>query len=424
MKPVAALPEPGVAEPYAAQGAAHADLGDVRAQFPVFDSHPELVYLDSAATAQKPRRVIDRLMRFYASENANIHRGVYALSAEATAMYDAARVDVARFIGAALPCEVIFTRGTTEGINLVAQSWGRSVLVPGDEIIVTEMEHHSNFVPWQVLAQATGAVMRVAPVTDAGELDLAALAALINPRTRIVAVTQLSNVLGTINPVRRIAELAHAAGALVLVDAAQSVAHGAVDVRDLDCDFLVFSGHKLFGPTGIGVLYGRESLLQRMPPWQVGGGMIGGVSAESTTWAELPMKFEAGTPPIAEAIGLGEAIAFVESVGTGAIMAHEADLLALATHRLSAIPGVRIIGTAPARASVISFTLAGVHPHDLGTVLDELGVAIRAGHHCAQPLMRRFGVPATARASFSVYNVASDVEALARGVERARRLFA
>jgi cysteine desulfurase/selenocysteine lyase len=298
------------------------------------------------------------------------------------------------------------------------------VLGPGDEIIVTEMEHHSNFVPWQVLAQATGAVMRIAPVTDAGELDLAALAALITPRTRLVAVTHLSNVLGTINPVRRIADLAHAVGALILVDAAQSVAHGAVDVRDLDCDFLVFSGHKLFGPTGIGVLYGRESLLRRMPPWQVGGGMIGGVSLEATTWADLPMKFEAGTPPIAEAVGLGEAIAFVESVGTAAIIAHEADLLALATDRLLAIPGVRIMGNAAARASVISFTLAGVHPHDLGTVLDELGVAIRAGHHCAQPLMRRFGVPATARASFSVYNTASDVDALARGVERARRLFA
>ena len=294
----------------------------------------------------------------------------------------------------------------------------------GDEIVVTEMEHHSNFVPWQVLAQATGATLRMAPVTESGELDLDALERLITSRTRLVALTHLSNVLGTINPVRRVADLAHAAGALVLVDGAQSVAHGAVDVSALGCDFFAFSGHKLFGPTGIGVLYGREALLNRMPPWQVGGGMIGGVSLEETTWAEIPMKFEAGTPPIAEAVGLAEAIAFVDSLGAELIVTHEAELLALATERLSAIRGVRLIGTAANRASVISFTLEGVHPHDLGTVLDEDGVAIRAGHHCAQPLMRRFGVPATARASFSVYNTAEDVEALGRGVERARKLFA
>ena len=397
---------------------------DVRDEFPVFAANPGLVYLDSAATSQKPRRVIERLNRFYADENANIHRGVYALSAEATAMYDRARATVARFIGAALPREVIFTRGTTEGINLVAQAWGRSSLKAGDEIVVTEMEHHSNFVPWQVLAQATGAVLRVAPVNDAGELDLGAMNRLITPRTRMVAVTHLSNVLGTINPVRQIADLAHAAGALVLVDGAQSVAHGAVDVQALGCDFFAFSGHKLFGPTGIGALYGREALLEQMPPWQVGGGMIGAVSLEGTTWADVPMKFEAGTPPIAEAIGLAEAIGFVEALGTGAIAAHEAELLTHATERLSHIPGVRLIGTAAHRASVVSFTLEGVHPHDLGTILDELGIAIRAGHHCAQPLMRRFGVPATARASFSVYNTPEDVEALGRGIERARALFA
>ena len=396
----------------------------VRDQFPIFAAHPSLVYLDSAATSQKPRRVIDRLTRFYAEENANIHRGVYALSAESTAMFDEARAAVARFIGAALPREVIFTRGTTESINLVAQSWGRANVRAGDEILVTEMEHHSNWVPWQVLAQATGATLRMAPVTEAGELDLDAMTRLITPRTRLVAVTHLSNVLGTINPIRRIADLAHAAGALVLVDGAQSVAHGAVDVLALGCDFFAFSGHKLFGPTGIGVLYGREALLEQMSPWQVGGGMIGAVSLEETTWAELPMKFEAGTPPIAEAVGLAEAIAFVDSLGASAIAAHEAELLSLATDRLSAIPGMRIIGTAAHRASVISFVLEGVHPHDLGTVLDEDGVAIRAGHHCAQPLMRRFGVPATARASFSVYNTAGDVEALGRGIERARTLFA
>ena len=396
----------------------------VKDQFPIFDAHPRLVYLDSAASSQKPRRVIERLSRFYAEEYANIHRGVYALSGEATAMYDQARAAVARFIGAGSPREVIFTRGTTESINLVAQAWGRASVKPGDEILVTEMEHHSNFVPWQVLAQATGAVLRMAPVTDAGELDLQAVARLITPRTRLVALTHLSNVLGTINPVREIADMAHGVGALVLVDGAQSVAHGIVDVAALECDFLAFSGHKLFGPSGIGVLYGRSALLEQMPPWQVGGGMIGGVSLEGTTWAEVPMKFEAGTPPIAEAIGLAEAIAFVQSVGADAIVAHEAELLTLATDRLLSIPGVRLIGTAADRASLVSFTLDRVHPHDLGTVLDEAGVAIRAGHHCAQPLMRRFGVPATARASFSVYNTLEDVEALGRGVERARTLFA
>ena len=395
----------------------------VRDQFPIFAANPGLVYLDSAATSQKPQRVIDRLARFYAEENSNIHRGVYALSAEATAMYDEARERVARFIGAALPREVIFTRGTTESINLVAQSWGRSAVKAGDEILVTEMEHHSNWVPWQMLADATGATLRMAPVTEAGELDLDRMARLITPRTRLVAVTHLSNVLGTINPVRAIADLAHAAGALVLVDGAQSVAHGTVDVLKLGCDFFAFSGHKLYGPTGVGVLYGRESLLQQMPPWQGGGGMIETVALDGITWADIPMKFEAGTPAVADAVGLGEAIAFVESIGAEAIVAHEAELLALATGRLAAIPGVRLIGTAAHRASVISFMLEGVHPHDLGTVLDEGGIAIRAGHHCAQPLMRRFGLPATARASFSMYNTPDDVEALGSGIERARALF-
>jgi cysteine desulfurase/selenocysteine lyase len=406
------------------RAAGGAQLLEMRDDFPVFAANPGLVYLDSAATSQKPRRVIDRLSRFYADENANIHRGVYALSAQATASYDEARAAVARFIGAGLPGEVIFTRGTTEGINLVAQAWGRATVRAGDEIVVTEMEHHSNFVPWQMLAQATGAVLRMAPVNDAGELDLGALARLVTPRTKIVAVTHLSNVLGTVNPIRQITDLAHASGALVLVDGAQSVAHGAVDVQELGCDFFAFSGHKLFGPTGIGVLYGRRDLLEQMSPWQGGGGMIGTVSLEGTTWAEVPMRFEAGTPPIAEAIGLAEAIAFVESIGSDAIMAHEAELQALALERLTAIPGVRLIGNAAHRASVISFTLEGVHPHDLGTILDERGGAIRAGHHCAQPLMRRFGVPATARASFSVYNSPEDVEALGRGVERARAMFA
>ena len=398
-------------------------LTSVRSQFPIFNAHPDLSYLDSAATGQKPQRVIDRLTRFYESENANIHRGVYSLSGEATASYDAARTTVARFINAASSPEVIFTRGTTEAINLVAQAWGRANVGAGDEIVVTEMEHHSNFVPWQVLAQERGARFLVAPITDAGDLDLEAMARLISPRTRLVALTHISNVLGTINPVRQVAEMAHAAGALVLVDAAQSVAHGGVNVGDLDCDFLAFSGHKLFGPTGIGVLYGRESILGAMQPWQVGGGMIGEVTVASTTWADLPARFEAGTPPIAGAVGLSEAIEFVEGLGGDAITAHEGELLDLAIDRLSSIPGVSVIGNPRQRASVISFTLAGVHPHDLGTVLDEHQVAIRAGHHCAQPLMRRLGLPATARASFSVYNTPDDVEALGRGVERARELF-
>lgn len=395
----------------------------VRDQFPIFTAHPQLAYLDSAATGQKPRRVIDRLTRFYESENANIHRGVYALSGEATATYDAARSTVAGFIGAASSREVVFTRGTTEAINLVAQAWGRANVGAGDEVIVTEMEHHSNFVPWQVLAQDRGARFLVAPVTDAGDLDLEGLARLLSSRTRLVALTHISNVLGTINPVRAVAAMAHQAGALVLVDAAQSVAHGGVDVGALDCDFLAFSGHKLFGPTGIGVLYGREPLLDAMQPWQVGGGMIGEVTAGRTTWADLPARFEAGTPPIAEAVGLAEAIGFVEELGTEAITTHEALLLDLALDRLSGIPGVRLVGDPDQRASVLSFTLDGVHPHDLGTVLDEHQVAIRAGHHCAQPLMRRLGLPATARASFSVYNTPDDVEALGRGVERARELF-
>jgi cysteine desulfurase/selenocysteine lyase len=400
----------------------------LREEFPILTqmihgSKP-LVYLDNAATTQKPAMIVCALCDYYEECNANVHRSVHYLAGQATGLFEDARTRIAAFIGAPNPRTVIFTRGTTESINLVAQSWGRANVKAGDEILVTEMEHHSNWVPWQVLAQATGATLRMAPVTEAGELDMDALQRLITSRTRLVAVTHLSNVLGTINPIRLIADLAHAAGALVLVDGAQSVAHGAVDVLALDCDFFAFSGHKLFGPTGIGVLYGRQSLLNDMPPWQVGGGMIGAVSLEETTWAEIPMKFEAGTPPIAEALGLAEAIAFVDSLGADLIVAHEAELLALATERLTAIPGVRLIGTAAHRASVISFTLEGVHPHDLGTVLDEAGIAIRAGHHCAQPLMRRYGVPATARASFSVYNTAEDVEALGRGIERARTLFA
>ena len=403
------------------------DVAAVRAQFPILSTSAHgrpLVYLDSAATTQKPHVVIDRVRRFYERENANIHRGVYALSAEATALHDAARTRVARFINAASEREVIFTRGTTEGVNLVAQAWGHATLRPGDEILVTAMEHHSNIVPWQLIAAQRGAVVRAATVTEAGELDLEGFQRLLSRRTRMVAVVHLSNALGTINPVRRIGELAHAAGALVLVDGAQSAAHLPVDVRELGCDFFAFSGHKLFGPTGIGVLWGREALLDRMPPWQGGGDMIGTVAVEGSTWAPLPAKFEAGTPHIAGAVGLHSAIDFLAALDPAAVAAHEHDLLAYATERVGCIAGVRLVGTAREKASVLSFTLEGVHPHDMGTVLDAEGVCIRAGHHCAQPLMRRFGLVATARASFSIYNTRDDVDALAAGVERAKGMLA
>jgi len=403
------------------------DVGLVRAQFPILSTTAHgrpLVYLDSAATTQKPRSVIERITRYYERENANIHRGVYALSAEATAMHDAARARVAAFINARHEREVIFTRGTTEGVNLVAQAWGHATLRTGDEIVVTAMEHHSNIVPWQLVAAQRGAVVRAAPVNEAGELDLDGLQRLLTKRTKMVAVVHLSNALGTINPVKRIAEMAHAAGALVLVDGAQSAAHLPVDVQEIGCDFFAFSGHKLFGPTGIGALWGREALLDRMPPWQGGGDMIGTVSMEGSTWAPLPAKFEAGTPHIAGAVGLEAAIDFLAGFDPSAVAAHEHDLLAYATALVGAMPEVTLVGTAREKASVLSFTVDGVHPHDLGTVLDAEGICIRAGHHCAQPLMRRFGLVATARASFSIYNTREDVDALAAGVEKAKEMLA
>jgi len=403
------------------------DVGLVRAQFPILSTTAHgrpLVYLDSAATTQKPRSVIERITRYYERENANIHRGVYALSAEATAMHDAARARVAAFINARHEREVIFTRGTTEGVNLVAQAWGHATLRTGDEIVVTAMEHHSNIVPWQLVAAQRGAVVRAAPVNEAGELDLDGLQRLLTKRTKMVAVVHLSNALGTINPVKRIAEMAHAAGALVLVDGAQSAAHLPVDVQEIGCDFFAFSGHKLFGPTGIGALWGREALLDRMPPWQGGGDMIGTVSMEGSTWAPLPAKFEAGTPHIAGAVGLEAAIDFLAGFDPSAVAAHEHELLAYATALVGAMPEVTLVGTAREKASVLSFTVDGVHPHDLGTVLDAEGICIRAGHHCAQPLMRRFGLVATARASFSIYNTREDVDALAAGVEKAKEMLA
>jgi cysteine desulfurase/selenocysteine lyase len=402
------------------------DVGAIRRDFPILATamhgHP-LVYLDSAASSQKPRAVLDAERRFYETTNANIHRGVYALSAEATRQYDVARAKLAAYLGAAHPHEVIFTRGTTEAINLVAQSWGRAHLRRGDEILLTEMEHHSNIVPWQLVAEQVGAVVRAAPVTDSGELDLDAFARLLTDRTRVVAVAHVSNALGTINPVRRIADLAHAAGAILVVDGAQAAPHLPLDVQALGADFFACSSHKMLGPTGVGALYGREELLDAMPPWQGGGDMIDTVSFVGSTWAPLPAKFEAGTPNIAGAIGLGAAVDYIEAIGRERIAEHEHQLLAYASSRVAGVPGLRIVGTAPLKASVLSFVMDGIHPHDIGTVLDSDGVCIRAGHHCAQPLMKRLGVPATARASFAVYNTEADADALVASLRRARELF-
>lgn len=402
------------------------DVRRIRADFPILSGITRngrpLVYLDNAATSQKPRQVIEAVARFYRDANANIHRGVYQLSEEATAAFIAARERVARFVGAS-PDEIVFTRGTTEAINLVAQSWGRSTLRSGDEVLVTGMEHHSNLVPWQLVCQQTGARLRAVPITDRGELDLDQLHRLLGDRTRLLAVAHVSNVLGTVNPVRELVAWAHARGALVLVDGAQSAPHFAVDVAELGCDFFACSGHKLYGPTGIGVLYGRAELLATMPPWQGGGNMIDQVTLESSTWADPPARFEAGTPPIAQAVGLGSALDYVDTVGLDRIVTWEGELLRQATERLEAIRGVRLVGTASEKAAVLSFVLRDVHPHDLGTVLDHDGVAVRAGHHCAQPVMTRFGIPATVRASFAFYNTPEEVDALARGVERAAEVF-
>jgi cysteine desulfurase/selenocysteine lyase len=407
--------------------AARLDVARVRAEFPILATRVHgkpLVYLDNAATTQKPQPVIDALSRYYRAENANIHRGVHYLSQLATDGYEGAREKVARFLNAASAREIVFVRGATEGINLVAQSYGRSVLRPGDEILITGMEHHSNIVPWQLLAEQTGTVLRVAPLTDAGELDLAAFDRLLGPRTRLVSVVHLSNALGTVNPVRRITAAARGLGIPVLVDGAQSAPHLGVDVQALDCDFFVFSGHKLFGPTGIGVLYGREALLDRMPPWQGGGDMISSVTFERSTWAALPAKFEAGTPHIAGAIGLGVAVDWLSAIGLEAVVAHEDDLLRYATAEVGRIPGATLIGTARDRASILSFALDGVHAHDVGQVLDLEGIAIRAGHHCAQPVMQRYGVAATARASFALYNTRAEVDALVAGLAKVQQVFA
>jgi cysteine desulfurase/selenocysteine lyase len=403
------------------------DVESLRKDFPTLrqEVHGKpLVYLDSAATSQKPRAVLEAVDRYYEQDNANVHRGVHLLSVRATEAYEAAREKVQRFVHAAHPHEIVFVRGTTEAINLVAQTFGRTRIRAGDEIVVTVMEHHSNIVPWQMLCEQQGAALRVVPMDDDGTLRIDELERLIGPRTRLVALGHVSNALGTIHPVRRIVELAHGKGVPVLLDGAQAVPHLAVDVQALGCDFYAFSGHKLFGPTGIGVLYGRSELLEQMPPWQGGGDMISSVSFEKTTYNKLPYKFEAGTPDIAGAIGLGAAIDYVNSVGLHAIAAYEHALLDYATDALKRVPGLRLIGTAKEKASVLSFLLGDIHPHDIGTVLDREGIAIRTGHHCAQPLMRRLGVAATARASLAFYNRREDVDALVAGLHKVREVFA
>ncbi len=417
---------PAAAAPLIGRSSPPFDLERVRADFPILGRTirgKPLVYLDNAATSQKPQSVIDAVTRFYTAENANIHRGVHYLSERATAAYDEVREDVTRFINAPSSRQVIFTKGTTEGINLVAQSYGRPQLKSGDDIVITAMEHHSNIVPWQLLCEQTGAELKAASINDRGELDVAELEELLTPRTRLVAVVHLSNALGTINPVKAIVALAHERGIPVLVDGAQAAPHLSVDVQDLDCDFYVFSGHKLFGPTGVGVLYGREDLLERMPPYQGGGDMIATVSLQGSTWAPLPAKFEAGTPMIAQIAGLGAALKYVESLGLERIGSWEHELLAYATERVSEIEGLRIIGTAEHKAGVLGFVMNEAHPHDIGTILDNEGIAIRAGHHCAQPVMERFGVPATARASFAFYNTLEEVDALVTGLGTVKKMF-
>jgi cysteine desulfurase/selenocysteine lyase len=402
------------------------DVAALRRDFPLLAecvNGKPLVYLDNAATTQKPQSVLDTLMHYYAHDNANVHRGVHTLSQRATDKYEAARARIAKFIGGVSTQEVIYTSGTTSGINLVAQSYARPLLREGDDVVISAMEHHSNIVPWQLVCLQTGAALKVVPVNDAGELEMDEFERLLGPRTRIVAMTHVSNALGSITPIAQIIKLVHDAGAVVLVDGAQAIAHVGVDVRTLDADFYAFSGHKIFGPTGTGVLYGKAALLDRMSPYQGGGDMIRSVTFEKTEYNELPYKFEAGTPNIAGAIGLGAAIEYVERVGVGAIAAYEDELLAYATRRAAEVRGMRVIGTARQKAAILSFMLDGVHAHDVGTILDNQGVAIRAGHHCAMPIMERFGVAGTARASFALYNTFEEVDALFDGIARVQRLF-
>ena len=403
------------------------DLERIRADFPILQTRVHgkpLVYLDNAASSQMPQPVIDRLVHYQTTQHANIHRGVHTLSELATAEYEAARGKLQAFLNAADAREVIFTSGTTESINLVMHGWGRKFIRAGDEIILTTMEHHANIVPWQMLAEETGATIRVVAMTDAGELCPDFYESLFNARTRIVGVTQVSNALGTVNPVKQMIATAHAHGVPVLVDGAQAVPHMAVDVQDLDCDFYAFSGHKLCGPTGIGVLYGKAALLEDMQPFKGGGDMILSVSFEGTVYNTIPHKFEAGTPPIAAAIGLGAAVDYLGAIGQAAIARHEHELLQHATALLGQLPGVRLVGTARHKAAVLSFVLDGVHPHDVGTLLDHEGIAVRTGHHCAQPVMTRLKLPATVRASFAFYNSLAEVDALVAGVRHVQKVFA
>ncbi len=402
------------------------DLEKIRENFPILHQKVHgkpLVYLDNAATSQKPMAVLDAEQRFYRTDCSNIHRGVHTLSERATRAYEDARVKVQRFINAAESREIIFVRGTTEAINLVANTYGRKRVQAGDEILISAMEHHSNIVPWQILCEEKGARLRVAPINDRGEILWDEFEKLLGPRTRLVSVAHVSNVLGTVNPVREIVRAAHRRNVPVLVDGAQAAPHVRIDVRDLDCDFYTFSGHKVYGPTGIGVLYGKARLLEEMPPYQGGGDMISSVSFEKTLYNVIPFKFEAGTPNIAATIGLGAAIDYVNEVGLEKMAQHELELLRYATGKLSAIPGVRLIGVAAEKASVVSFVVEGVHAHDVGTVLDQEGIAVRTGHHCAQPLMERFGVPATVRASLAFYNTKEEIDALVAGLKKVKEIF-
>jgi cysteine desulfurase / selenocysteine lyase len=419
-----------VTGPAAAQVRASApafDVEKIRADFPILRQKVRgmpLVYLDNAATSQKPQAVINAIARYYERDNANIHRGVHFLSEHATEEHDAARSAIQNFINAAHSKEVIFVRGATEAINLVAQSYGRTHVGPDDEILITGMEHHSNIVPWQMLCEEKGAKLRVAPINDSGELLIDEFANLLGPKTKLVAVTHVSNALGSITPIRRIIELVHQQNIPVLVDGAQAVPHIKVDVQALDCDFYAFSGHKVYGPTGIGVLYGKAALLDAMPPYQGGGDMIASVTYEKTLFNKLPFKFEAGTPDISGAIGLGAAIRYLDGLGVETVAAHEHDLLTYATEKVSVIPGLRLLGTAKEKAGVLSFVIEGIHPHDIGTILDQEGIAIRTGHHCSQPVMQRFDIPATARASFGLYNTRGEVDHLVAGIEKVREVFA
>ncbi|MEC9175219.1 MAG: cysteine desulfurase [Pseudomonadota bacterium] len=403
------------------------DVAAIRADFPILAQDirgQSLVYLDSAASAQKPRQVIDCVSGVYETGYANVHRGLHYLSEKATADYEGAREKIRAFMNAESSAEIIYTRGASEAINLVAASWGGANIGPGDEIVISEAEHHSNIVPWQILRDQKGAVLKVLPVDDEGAVHLDQFRGLLSERTKIVAVTHVSNVLGTVYPIKEMARLAHQVGAVILIDGCQGITHMPVDVRDLDCDFYAFSGHKLYGPSGIGVLYGKAALLEAMPPYQSGGDMIERVTFEKSTWAELPHKFEAGTPAIAQAIGLGAAVDYVSQVGMAAIAAHEQELLTYTTQRLASVPGLRLIGTAPGKVSVVSFVMDCAHPHDISTIIDQTGVAIRAGHHCAQPLIDRFDIPSAARASFGMYNSVEEADRLVAGLEKVKEIFA